>query len=442
MFMQVYASRGWVLAEDHIHFTLGKQAQHLKQLSEGLTAYTQLVDQRLKHEAPSQQSASQQMTYVREFINTFHQYVQQDWDPSTGLPYLPLPVIDSQSTRVLLGAAQDAPTSQEWTPASHVSLDSPPAINKRWFALEKELVEAAYGTSFMTFRPNLQLLNSETPNTQSPVVPSNEPATIEILMTNPLAVSLDIADVRLVFTFMSGGEDGKDSSQAVHHSPHAGFTLPAGAQELVRLELLPREVGKIIIQGVQYKLSLTPDPNTGTTSTASATAPVVVEGQQGIEVRGPRLNSTTAEKCGVAYAKDSRLDITVLPPLSRLAVTFQGIPQIMSCGEMCSTEAFITNVGPCSMSKLCLAVSDPNHVYMETHSPLVPEKNVCVLSDSQSVDSRISSRVETLTLPDSELKPGDSIRAKLWLHAPLAPGAFEVELLFFYETSHQPGKNK
>ncbi|KAK4309286.1 hypothetical protein Pmani_019075 [Petrolisthes manimaculis] len=439
---QVYASRGWVLAEDHIHFTLGKQAQHLKQLSEGLTAYTQLVDQKLKHEAPSQQSPSQQITYVREFINTFHQYVQQDWEPSMGLPYLPLPMIDSQATRVLLGAAQDKPTSPEWTPASHVSLDSPPAINKRWFALEKELVTGASGTGLKTFRPNLQLLTSETPNTQSPVVPSNEPVTLEVLMTNPLAVSLDIADVKLVFTFMSEGEDGDDSSSAVYHSPHAGFTLPAGAQELVRLELLPKLVGKILIQGVQYKLSLTPDPSTGAASTSSATAPVVVEGQQGIKVQGPRLNSTTAEKCGAVYAKDNRLDISVLPPLSRLSVTFHGIPQIMSCGEMCSTEAIITNVGPCSVSKLCLAVSDPNHVYMETHSTLVPEKSVCVLSDSQSVDSRINSRVETLTLPDNELKPGESIRAKLWLHAPLAPGAFEVELLFYYDTSHQTGKNK
>ncbi|XP_071516837.1 trafficking protein particle complex subunit 8 isoform X2 [Panulirus ornatus] len=435
---QVYATRGWVLAEDHIHFTLGKQAHHLKQLTEGLEAYNCLVDQRLKQDASSQQSPSQQMTYVREFINTFHQYVQQEWDSSTGLPCLPLPLIDSQGTRVLLGAPQDPPTNCEWTAASHVSLDTDSSINDRWFALERELVGASH-VSTMVFRPNLQLLTSDTPNTQSPVVPVNEPVLVEVVMNNPLAVSLTISHVRLFFTFEPTSNLGA-SDTPVLDSSCSEFTLAAGAQERVRLELNPVCIGKLLIKGITYKLSLTPDINSGTHS-GSATV-VIIEGQQIIEVKGPRLNNTSTEKCSVVYASDKRLEITVVPPMSRLSVTFHDLPQILSCGELCCRDALITNIGPCPINVLKLAVSDPNHVYMEIKEVPLSSENIIALSESETVDGKITCRTETLTLQNGVLNPGETIQAKLWLHAPMSPGAFDVELLFYYETPSSSGKSR
>ncbi|XP_042232153.1 trafficking protein particle complex subunit 8-like isoform X3 [Homarus americanus] len=433
---KVYATRGWVLAEDHIHFTLGKQAHHLKQLTEGLEAYNYLVDQRQKENASSQQSPAQQMTYVREFFNTFHQYIQQEWDSSTGVPCLPLPLIDSQETRVLLGAPQDPPTNCEWTAASHVSLDSDEISKDRWFALERELFVKR--CSSMVFRPNLQLLTSDTPNTQSPVVPVNEPVVVEVLMKNPLAVSLMISDVRLVFTFEPSSNQ-EIVGAPVQDTIYPGCNLPAGAQEKVRLELHPQCTGKLLIKGVIYKLCLTPDMTSGVPP-GSTTTPVIIEGQQNIEVKGPRLNTTSVEKCSVVYANDKRLEITVMPPMSRLSVIFHDIPQILSCGELCSTDVMITNIGPCPVSKLKLAVSDPNHVYLDIQEAPLPGVHICVLSDSETKDGKITSRTETLALPNGVLNPGDVIKAKLWLHAPMSPGAFDVELLFWYDTLNSPGK--
>lgn len=436
--LQVYATRGWVLAEDHIHFTLGKQAHHLKQLTEGLEAYSCLVDQRLKQDASSQQSPSQQMTYVREFINTFHQYVQEEWDSSTGLPCLPLPLIDSQGTRVLLGAPQDPPTSCEWTAASHVSLDTDSSSDKRWFALERELVTANQGSAFV-FRPNLQLLTSDTPNTQSPVVPVNEPLFVEIIMNNPLAVSLMISDVRLVFTFEPTSGHEATNSPILDFSC-SEFTLAAGAQERVRLELNPQCIGKLFIKGVMYKLSLTPDMTSGSLPGSATT--VTIEGQQVIEVKGPRLNNTSTEKCSVVYASDKRLEITVVPPMSRLSVTFHDLPQILSCGELCSRDAVITNIGPCPINRLGLAVSDPNHVYVEIEEVPLSSEHIIALSESEVVDSKITCRTEILKLKNGALNPGETIQAKLWLHAPMSPGAFDVELLFCYETPSSSGKSR
>ncbi|KAG0708057.1 Trafficking protein particle complex subunit 8 [Chionoecetes opilio] len=161
-----------------------------------------------------------------------------------------------------------------------------------------------------------------------------------------------------------------------------------------------------------------------------------------IEVKGPRLNNTNTEKFGAVYASDKRLDITVLPPMSRLSVSFHDIPQIMSCGEVCSTDAVITNIGPCPISKLKLAVSDPSHVYMETKAASLPKKHVCVLSEEETADSKIINRITLLTLENGSLNSGESIQAKLWLHAPLSPGAFDVELLFYYESTGLVGKKK
>ena len=438
IFQQVYTTHGWVLAEDHIHFTLGKQAHHLKQLTESLEAYTKLVDQKLKKNASSQQSPSQQIPYIREFINVFHQYTEQEWNSSLGAPCLPLPLIESQATRILLGAPQDTPTSSDWIAASHLSLDASPPNNVRWFALERELIQP-FSTFNSIFKPNLQLLTSDTPNTESPVVPVNEPVLVEIIMVNPLSLNVMISDIRLVFTF-EPASDEEPNDVPVKHSTYSGFTLPAGAHEPVRLELIPSSPGRILIKGVMYKFSLPPDASIA--PSGSCSAPVVIEGQQSIEITGPRVNNTQTEKCSAVYASDKRLDITVLPPMSRLSVSFHDIPQIMSCGELCSTDAVITNIGPCPISKLKLAVSDPNHVYMEIKNTSLPKKHVCVLSKNETADSKIVNRVTLLTLEDDILKSGESIQAKLWLHAPLSPGAFEVELLFYYESTGVVGKKK
>lgn len=373
------------------------------------------------------------MTYIREFINIFHQYTEQEWNSSLGAPCLPLPLIESQATRVLLGAPQDPPTSTDWIAASHLSLDAAPSNHARWFALERELVEG------VMFKPNLHLLSRDTPNTENPVVPVNEPVLVEIIMVNPLSVNLMISDVRLVFTFEPSSEE-ESNDVFVKHSTHPGCLLVAGAQEPIKLELVPTTPGRIIVTGVRYKFSLPPDASAP--PSASSSAPVIIEGQQMIEVRGPRLNNTQSEKCSEVYASDKRLDITVLPPMARLSVTFHGIPQIMSCGELCSTDAVITNIGPCPISKLKLAVSDPNHVYMETDDTSLPKKHVCVLNKSETADSKITNRTSSLILNSATVNPGESMKAKLWLHAPLSPGAFEVELLFYYETSGLTGKKK
>jgi hypothetical protein len=64
IFVQVYENKNWSLAEDHIHFTIGRQAANLKHISEAAKAFAHLLT------PSSQQSATQQAAFLREFLTT------------------------------------------------------------------------------------------------------------------------------------------------------------------------------------------------------------------------------------------------------------------------------------------------------------------------------------------------------------------------------------
>jgi hypothetical protein len=62
--VQVYEHKNWSLAEDHIHFTIGRQASNLKQISEATKAFASLLT------PASRQSAAQQAAFIREYLTT------------------------------------------------------------------------------------------------------------------------------------------------------------------------------------------------------------------------------------------------------------------------------------------------------------------------------------------------------------------------------------
>lgn len=108
---EVFSDRGWSLAEDHIQYTIGKQAVTLKRMDEASAALAHLL------RPSSLQSSVQQAAFLREYIATQKTYVQmQSGSSSSGggggyggaamLPLLdvPLPKIVLKATRVLVAA--------------------------------------------------------------------------------------------------------------------------------------------------------------------------------------------------------------------------------------------------------------------------------------------------------------------------------------------------
>lgn len=94
---QVFENRGWSLAEDHIQYTIGKQAVTLKKMDEASAALAHLL------RPSSLQSSSQQAAFLREYIVTQKSYVQMSGGSGgRHLPDLSLPKIVHQQTRVLV----------------------------------------------------------------------------------------------------------------------------------------------------------------------------------------------------------------------------------------------------------------------------------------------------------------------------------------------------
>ena len=92
---QVFENRGWSLAEDHIQYTIGRQAITLKKLDESTAALAHLL------RPSSLQSSQQQAIFLREYINA-QKSILSEAGNSDLLLNISLPKIENNSTRVLV----------------------------------------------------------------------------------------------------------------------------------------------------------------------------------------------------------------------------------------------------------------------------------------------------------------------------------------------------
>lgn len=92
---QVFENRGWSLAEDHIQYTIGKQAVTLKKLDEASAALAHLL------RPSSLQSCTQQAAFLREYVATQKTLLMQTGNADLLLD-ISLPKIVHNMTRVLV----------------------------------------------------------------------------------------------------------------------------------------------------------------------------------------------------------------------------------------------------------------------------------------------------------------------------------------------------
>nr|CAD7195798.1 unnamed protein product [Timema douglasi] len=159
--LQVFENKSWGLAEDHIHFTIGRLAMNLKQVSEAALSFSKLLN------PSSSQNGPQQAAFLREFLTSHMQLITEDNSNSGTLPTLPLPLIDSNDISVLIGALSSHPPTDQSSssvPATGVMFSDAQADNTRWFKLEEQLIAEAQGTLPMIFKPTIQLFSKHTNN--------------------------------------------------------------------------------------------------------------------------------------------------------------------------------------------------------------------------------------------------------------------------------------
>ncbi|XP_036100066.1 trafficking protein particle complex subunit 8 isoform X2 [Molossus molossus] len=468
--MQVYKGKGWSLAEDHINFTIGRQSYTLRQLDNAVSAFRHILINE------SKQSAAQQGAFLREYLYVYKNVSQLS--PDGPLPQLPLPYINSSTTRVFFGHDR-RPADGEKQAATHISLDQEydSESSQQWRELEEQVVALVNkGVIPSNFHPTQYCLNSFSDNSRFPLAVVEEPITVEVAFRNPLKVPLLLTDLSLLWKFQPKDSSGKNDEEVKElvTSEHemigteviSEFLINNEESKVARLKLFPHHIGELHILGVVYNLgtiqgSMTvdgigalPGCHTGKHSLSMS-----VRGRQDLEIQGPRLNNTKEEKTSIRYGPDRRLDPIITEEMPLLEVFFIHFPTGLLCGEIRKAYVEFVNVSKCPLTGLKVVSKHPefftfggNTAVLTPLSPSASENcsayktvvtdptSVCtaLTSSASSVDFGIGigsqPEVIPVPLPDTVLLPGASVQLPMWLRGPDEEGVHEINFLFYYES--------
>eukprot|EP01137_Pigoraptor_chileana_P005880 Opistho-2@49563 len=468
--LEVYRGRAWSLAEDHIHFTLGRQSFHVGALTDSIAQFAMLL-----RESP--QPPPQQAGYLKEFLYIVKQYLarpEMQSSESVELPILPLPGIARRSLRVLLdgGGAE-----------SHS-----PSADNAWAEMERSLAERT--TPQGSYRPAVHVMSDTTNNSERPVCVLGEPVVIEVELVNPLQIPLTMQNLCLrcefyaldpdavdsaAVTTTDGGPpkagDGKAATAAspptsagdghgeaeedvddedVMASAHSGtgpmmlesdpglvVTAPRGPSAMpptgqryivqvverlqmepeerkkVRLSVTPNEEGYLYVQGIEYVLAGS------------------VRGRRDFAVRGPRIKK--AKPKGPRYGPDRRLQLVVTSAMPLLRASLEGVPETMYLGEVRRVRLSITNGGRCAMAGVRMRASDATFLCKAVpDGGLVGQHSLFLEATAKAGDAAANGGITVLAEAEM-LPPGATIVVDAWVRGD-ALGRRDIGCVFLYES--------
>ncbi|XP_063990876.1 trafficking protein particle complex subunit 8 [Diachasmimorpha longicaudata] len=423
---QVYNCRGWSLAEDHIHFTIGRQAASLQQMEEAARAFGRLLN------SSSKQPAPQQAAFLREFLH-IHNLLIQESSHYTRLPLLPIPLINGNEIKVLFGPFLELIPGL--TAASGVSFDHcDEDDNPKWAKLEEHLVSEGLGTVPMIFKSTIALYTHKTNNTSRPNAVINEPIHLSIELHNPLHISIPLSKVQLIWSFEKERELFSDKritrnspleSNLVESSTIDHILLQPMSKQRISLSCTPTKTGNLKILGLRYDLS---NPSNGLDQPV-VNPSVVVHGKRLFEIKGPKLKNVKEKPGAVMYGIDQRLDINIIEKSPFLGIYFSKISPEMLCGEMQRIDVTFKNIGNAGLTNIFVGSTNPELVYFE--NPI------------NGGDIKISDvnekPITKIMLPSSSrgvIAINQEYTVPLWIMAPHKKGNHRLDLLFYYENEN------
>ncbi|KAK6642613.1 hypothetical protein RUM43_004115 [Polyplax serrata] len=432
---QLYKDKGWSLAEDHIHFTVGKLAGHLKLLCEGSASLASLLS------SGSKQTPPQQETYLREYLQMIQQLNADE--SSKGVAVLPLPIVEDNNILVLVSTSRST-LVRAFEPDS-------PADSVRWSRMEELAMTESQGPP-MIFRPTIHLFSKKTINTNNPVVVVNESINVQVSLRNPLQIVLPLLRVQLLWNFT--GEDGQTTSNEFPNETLNSLVksdvieciqLDPSTTRQVTLSLVPVRPGQIDILGMIF--SLTNSSNPPTSDNNQQDSSIEVSGKQIFVVRGPKLKRKSS-KNEASFEKDKRLEIKVVKsaPFLKLSMETNILPDML-CGEIQEATIKLVNEGNSHLKNLFVVTSSPQLVcfpknFIEKEKtitePVIDDVNGCEYTTSSDKNNTFS--VTKICLENDTLLSGQEMFVSLWVRAPDRNGPNTIDLLFYYENAESdPG---
>ncbi|KAG8191463.1 hypothetical protein JTE90_020712 [Oedothorax gibbosus] len=445
---QVYHSLGWNFANNHINFTVGRLSLSLDQLQSACSAYEPLLVSKC------QLPAVEQANYLKDYISVLKKLLNQKSEKD--LPFLPVPLINSEATKVLL--AEDMSNTQDGSLyVRGRGFDRGDINNNVWNKLE-EIVVSRISNNPVIYNQQ-QCFTNKTNNTTKPNAIVNETISLEVVFKNPLSLTLTIDDVYLLWNFTPQPKS-EDNVETIKNEP--GFcsiqlindcietsilprvTIEPHQEKQIHLLITPKRVGELIVTGIAYNLLAcrSHDSESITEQQQESAAVLSLQGKQAFNMQGPRLNKSATQRSSKVYAEDNRLQINVLSSMAKLQVKFHTFPYTLYCGEVQKCTAEFTNIGQHRLNRIIMASPTPG---------LFAIGNPGDVNDSDAILKEISpSRkpspvmakwdsdwlVEVL-MSDGEhcvLDPGASVQIPVWFKGPEVSGEHDLDVLFYYES--------
>lgn len=447
---QVYRLLGWNFANNHINFTIGRLSIQLDQLESACSAFEPLLVSKC------QLPAEEQANYLREYLFVLKRFMAQK--SVKDLPVLPVPLINSEATKVLL--AEDTMTNNgEPFYVKGRGFDRGDLNNNVWSKLEEIVITRVSNNSVC--QNQLYCFTNKTDNTFQPNAIIGETISIEVVLKNPLSVALTIDNVYPLWAFTPEAKGGDDERPAcIKNEP--GFNqedvisscietkilcrilIEPHQEKKIHLLIIPKQTGQLVITGIAYKLlALKSQDLEQISDSANHDASVLsLQGKQCFSIRGSRLNKTAKERASKTYAQDNRLNINVLSSTSKLQVKFYSFPCNLYCGEVQKITAELTNIGKHKLRRIIMASPKPG---------LFAIGNPGEVNDSDNILKEISSSRQQLPviakwdcdwmvevlMSDGEscaLESGASLEIPVWIKGPETPGDHDLDILFYYES--------
>lgn len=413
--LQIYQNRGWSLAEDHIQYTIGKQAFTLRHLETSCQAFGFLL------RATSMQNSQQQLIFLKEYIQASIELSKKS--PEIGLVELALPKIVQNSLRVLV-TSHPPVASPLYVRASNVTISMDLKNESIWLKMEEMLVNTA-NPKVMMFKPTKNLFTYDNPSLDHPLCALGEPIEIQVKVANVLKTPVLFSKINLLWEFNTEGENNTFTTDyaSVTSSPQE-ITIEENSEKLLNFKVTPKLLGTFIILGVKGELAgYLNEPQLN------------IEGCMRFETQ--KIRST---KSNSPPQFDSKLLVKILPPAPALKISFSQSPKNVLTGEILPITISLLNTGSVAVDEIFVCCDKPRYITFCDENADVP---LSILRDIKDLsnetlgkDKELRSQHVFMILKSKQdesksLRPEEKRTMKMWIQAPYQKGEFKLKLLFY-----------
>ncbi|XP_066254836.1 trafficking protein particle complex subunit 8 [Euwallacea similis] len=407
---QIYEDVGWVLASDHIHYTIGRLANNLRQFDEAVESFAKLLT------GESKQSASQQATFLKEFLSILESKLKVD--SSNEVPILPIPELNNASLKVLVGPTRPLSTPGK-IPALGINFDScdDPFSEQKSHKLEEMLVTEESGSAPLIFKPMVSLHTTASMGTNTPIAIINEPIQMSIQLSNTLQTALLLKDIYLVWSY----ESGEETITNLYLNPRVDnfiktyvtklVLIQGNAKQDLILSLTPLVTGEVTVSAICYTLA----------GSSNTTENVFVKGKKILNISNdPKIVKPVIVK--------------VVPYAPCLQMFFSEMNSDFLAGELQRVSVDLQNIGSVPLKNIMFATSVP---HLLSNCELKSNQVAYTINDGETTQIKEKlarkNHITSIPLQEGQLGSGQSVSFYIWIKAPYSRGPFSIDLLTYYE---------